>query len=197
MKNNRLAIVGAGGHGRVVADRARLMGCWSDIIFFDEKFGYDQSFETLMKSSLDEIDVFVAIGNNAVRKRLTFTARDVGFHIPVIRHPASITADDCSIGEGSVMMAGAILNPGTKLGRGCVINTGASVDHDCVLADFVHIAPGAHLAGTVSIKETTWIGIGAVVCENKTVGRNVMVAAGAVVITNVPDNMTVMGVPAK
>ena len=201
---NRLAIIGAGGHGRVVADCARLMEKWDEIVFYDDRFGGARSVEALFEQN-DRDDrngrgaapsAFVAIGNNAVRQKLLGRLIASGFDAPVIRHPAAIVAHDAQIGAGSVLVAGAILNPGAKIGAGCIINTAASVDHDCSLGECVHVAPGARLAGTVSVGERSWIGLGAVVCENRTVGADVMVAAGAVVIRDAADGQTVRGVPA-
>lgn len=197
MTKKRLAIVGDGGHGKVVADSARLMGLWDDIVFFDDKHGPQRSFTALTRLASAEFDVFVAIGRNSVREKLFQSLDEAGFVIPVIKHPGSIIAVDSKIGAGTALFAGVIVNPGARVGNGVVINTAASIDHDCQLDDFVHIAPGARLAGTVVVGARTWVGVGAVVCENRSIGKDVMIAAGAVVVGDVANNITVKGVPAK
>ena len=193
----KLAIFGASGHGRVAMDCAQLMQKWSEVVFYDDNLLPNRSFEALLDTPPEALDAFVAIGNNRTREELQLKLQSVGFNIPVIKHPSAIVANDVVVLDGTLLVAGAIVNPGSKLGYGCVINTSASVDHDCKLEDFVHISPGARLAGTVKIGNRSWIGIGSTICENRTVGADVMVAAGAVVIKDIPDNETVMGVPAR
>jgi sugar O-acyltransferase (sialic acid O-acetyltransferase NeuD family) len=139
----------------------------------------------------------VAIGNVETRLSLLEELALYGFKIPIIRHPASVVAADVVLGEGSVILAGAIINTGTCIGRGCIINTGASVDHDCMLGDGVHVCPGARLAGEITVGSFSWIGIGAVVIQQRKIGERVTVGANAAVIHDVPDNVTVVGVPAN
>jgi len=93
-------------------------------------------------------------------------------------------------------MAGAVVHVNAVIGKGCIINTSSSVDHDCILEDGVHISPGAHIGGSVSIGKYTWVCIGSCIANNIKIGRNVIVAAGAAVIKDVPDNVMVAGVPA-
>ena len=113
-------------------------------------------------------------------------------------HPSAIIAEDVKIGTGSVIMAGVVINPGTVIGKNCIINTCSSLDHDNLLEDYVHISPGAHLAGTVTIKEGTWICTGAIVKNNITIGKNNIIGAGGVVIKDIiEENGTYIGVPAR
>ena len=95
------------------------------------------------------------------------------------------------------IMAGAVINPGTKIGKGCIINTCASVDHDCDIGDYVHVAVGSHVCGTVSVGNQTWIGAGATVINNIYICPECMIGAGAVVIKNIIQNGTYIGIPAK
>jgi sugar O-acyltransferase (sialic acid O-acetyltransferase NeuD family) len=94
-------------------------------------------------------------------------------------------------------MAGAVVNAFTKIGRGCIVNTGATIDHDCLLHDFVHISPGVHLAGDVRVSACSWIGIGASIKQGMSIGAKTTVAAGSVVISNIPADSIALGVPAK
>lgn len=196
---NRLIIIGASGHGKVVADIARLNG-YENIVFLDNNprlkacAGHPVLGVDTMTAEL-EGDVFVAVGDGKIRKRLMNRNRERVF--PVLIHPQSVIAKDALIGEGSVIMAGAVINSGTKLGRGCIVNTSSSIDHDCSIGDFVHVSVGAHLCGTVTVGEVTWIGAGTTVINNVNICANITIGAGAVVINNIGENGTYIGVPAK
>ena len=201
----RLAILGASGHGKVVADTAECCG-WQSIEFFDDawpRLGHNGVWPVvgnttkLMECLTDFDGVLVAIGNNAVRhaKLIELLAADAPMAILV--HPSASVSRYASIGDGSVIFAGAVVNADASVGLGAILNTGCSVDHDCVLGDAVHISPGARLAGGVQVEDGSWIGIGASVRQLICIGRRVMVGAGSAVVSNVPDDMTVAGVPAK
>lgn len=195
----RLTIMGASGHGKVVADIARLVG-YNEISFLDddptiaECGGYPIVGKT---SEAPQVagDLFVAIGNASVRRILMerFAART----FPVLVHPAATVARDVSAGPGTVVMAGAVINPGTTIGRGCIVNTCASVDHDCDVGDYVHISVGAHLCGTVAVGAGTWVGAGSTVINNIGIRGNSIIGAGAVVIRDIEEEGTYIGVPAK
>lgn len=194
----KLIIIGASGHGKVVADIARL-NCYQEIAFLDDNPAVKEceGFPVLGPSGmLNELDgdVFVAIGNCDIRKRVM--ERSPLRSYPVLIHPGAIVASDVRIGCGSVVMAGAVINPGTKIGKGCIVNTMASVDHDCIVEDYSHIAVGAHLCGNVNIGHNTWIGAGATIINNKCVCCDSIVGAGAVVVKTINDPGTYVGVPA-
>ncbi len=201
----KLAIIGAGGHGKVIADTALLSG-WKKVVFFDDSWPNISFFGPwevkgntykLIENS-DEIDgVIVAIGNNVIRLEKQYTLQKAKLLIVKIIHPSAIISSYSEIGEGSVVFAGAVVNAFTKIGRACIINTGSTIDHDCVLADGVHVSPGAHLGGGVRVGQSTWIGIGASVIHGIYVGDNVIVGAGAAVVETIESGKTVVGVPAK
>lgn len=203
---NKLLIVGAGGHGKTVADAADCAKTWDDIAFVDGKYpGMRANGRWPVVGNQDGLQglcghfshATVAIGDATLRLRLLDELVSYGFKVPVIRHPSSVIATDVALGEGSVVLAGAIINTGTRIGRGCIVNTGASIDHDCVLGDGVHVCPGARLAGEVAVGTCSWIGIGAVVIQQRKIGDRVTVGAAAAVIRDLPDNVTAVGVPAK
>ena len=202
-----LAILGAGGHGKVVADTAICAG-WSDVVFFDEAYPTSNSIgpwailgssDTFINRAGEFAGVAIAIGENSTRLRWiqALQRRSVPVSPTSLAHPSSVVSRHATIGAGSIILAGAIVNPFARLGVGCIVNSGATVDHDCDLADGVHISPGANLAGGVRIGKCTWIGIGAAIREGITIGHNAIVGAGAAVINDVESGLTVVGVPAK
>ena len=182
----------------MVADIALLNG-YKEIVFLDndltisECAGFRVTGSDSMAAELDG-DLFVAVGNGKVRKNLMDA--NSNRHFPILVHPNAVIAKNTVIGDGTVIMAGTVINPGAKIGRGCIINTCSSVDHDCVIGDFVHIAVGSHLSGTVKVGDATWIGAGATVSNNVSICGRCMIGAGAVVVDDITESGTYMGVPA-
>lgn len=195
----RLNILGASGHGKVVADIARLNG-YTEIYFFDDDKGLKECAGYPVVGTENDLStaighIFIAIGNAKTRQRVMEKYKNRNF--PILVHPSAVVADGVEIGDGSVVMAGAVINPGARIGRGCIVNTSSSVDHDCTVGDYCHIAVGAHLSGTVSVREGTWIGAGATVSNNVNICDGCMIGAGAVVIKDINEPGTYVGVPAK
>ena len=196
---NRLIIVGASGHGKVVADIAQLVG-YADIVFLDddsnikECAGYPVIGNVSSLLNLDG-DVIFAIGNAAIRRKFMDMYSNRVF--PVLIHPNSVIAEDVVIGEGSVVMAGAVINPSASIGKGCIINTSSSVDHDCIVGDYCHISVGSHLCGTVSVGNETWIGAGATVINNLNISSSCFIGAGSLVIKDIEQTGTYVGVPTR
>lgn len=195
----KLTIIGASGHGKVVADIAVLCG-YDGIEFLDDNENlkncgpYPVAGSSSLAQERDQ-DLFVAIGDAAVRRRML--ERFSEKRIPVLIHPGAIVAEGAKIGRGSVVMAGAVVNPGAVIGRGCIINTGSSVDHDCLLGDYVHVAVGARLCGSVTAGDEVWIGAGAVVSNNIRLCGGCRIGAGAVVVRDILEKGTYIGVPAR
>lgn len=194
----RLAIIGAGGHGKVVADTAEACG-YTQIVFLDRIWperGENGRWPIVAQPARQvDGDMFCAVGRNDIRARL-FAAFGLG-DSPVLADPRAVLSPTARFGAGTLVVAGVVVNADARIGQGCILNTGCSVDHDCTLGEFVHISPGARLAGGVHVGDGSWIGIGAVVREGCRIGRNAMVAAGAVVIQDIPDDTRVAGVPAR
>ena len=195
-----LLIVGAGGHGKVVAEAAELMGKWERIAFLDPgKAGQVLGKPIFQDNEIlhDFANIFVAIGDNKKRLEKLIEYEKMGLIIPIIIHPSSKISKYVNIAEGTVVLTGVNINPGAEIGKGCIINTGSNIDHDVKLGEGVHISPGATIAGSVEIGRKTWIGAGATVINNIKIGNNVIIGAGAVVISNIPDNSKWVGVPAR
>lgn len=199
----KLIIIGAGGHGRVVADIAQKLKIYEDIAFLDDGDGQESMGLPIVGKTVEAekyiltADIFVAIGNSKVRERIIEELRSKGANIPTLIHPNAVVGACVEIGVGVVVMAGAIINPCAKIGTGCIINTSGSVDHDCLIGDYSHIAVGAHLAGAVTLNSHTWVGAGATISNNVTVCENCMIGAGAVVVKDIAKSGTYIGVPAR
>lgn len=197
---NRLLIIGAGGHGKVVADIAAHCG-YKDIAFLDDDTSLKScwNYPVVGVSSDGEkyidADFFVAIGNPETREMVQ--GKLTGLNIISLVHPDAVIAPDVVIGRGTAVMAGAVVNPGSSIGEGCIINTGATVDHDNKIENFVHVSVGCHLAGAVTVGKATWIGAGAVVSNNVNICGGCTIGAGAVVVKDIRERGTYVGVPAK
>jgi sugar O-acyltransferase (sialic acid O-acetyltransferase NeuD family) len=201
----RLAVLGASGHGKVVADAAECCG-WEQVEFFDDAWpgrvrngAWNVVGDTaaLMARAHEYEGVIVAIGNNAVRQDKLSQLKASGAKLVSLLHPQATVSRYATLGEGSVVFAGAVVNADAKIGAGAILNTGCSVDHDCWLGACVHVSPGARLAGGVTVQDLSWIGIGASVRQLVCIGTQVTVGAGAAVVADVSDRVTVAGVPAK
>lgn len=200
-----LAILGASGHGKVLADIAELTG-WDKVVFFDDAWPETQrngawevvgNTQKLLATLSDYNGVIVAIGNNSIRQSKFRQLKDAGAKIISLIHPSATVSRYSTIGPGSVVMAGAVINPFCTIGSGAIINTCSSVDHDCTLGDMVHICPGAKLAGGITVGDRAWVGIGSSVRQLISIGSDTLVGAGSVVVKDILENTTVMGVPAK
>ena len=195
-KKNRLIIIGASGHGKVVTDIALLNG-YEDIVFLDDDESIKEcgGFPVIGKTIEAQVlegDKVVAIGNATIRERMQTDMRTV-----TLIHPNSVIGRNVEIGEGTVIMPGTVINAEAKIGKGCIINTNSSVDHDCFIGDYVHVAVGSHICGTVSIGHRTWIGAGTTVSNNINIVADVVIGAGAVVVKDIMEAGTYLGVPAK
>lgn len=198
-----IIIIGAGGHAKVIADIIykygdNLIGFLDDNLSLQGKKIYLDKKVIGTTKDIDKYKEYyfvIGIGNNSIRKKIN---NENNLKLYTAIHPSAIIAQDVKIGTGSVIMAGVVINPGTVIGKNCIINTCSSLDHDNLLEDYVHISPGAHLAGTVSVKEGTWICTGATIINNITIAQNNIIGAGSVVIKDInEENGTYVGVPAK
>lgn len=202
MKRKKLIIIGAGGHGKVIADIAFNMKRWENILFIDDT---NQEKEILgfpivgslkdTKKFIDDADFFIAIGNNNFRSEIIIKLENQGASLATLIHPTAIIGMDVSIGSGTAVMAGVVINSSCSIGRGVILNTGSTIDHDCIVGDFTHISPGVNIAGTVNIGEKTWIGIGSTIRNNIKVGSEVIIGAGSIIVKNINRKGTYFGNP--
>jgi sugar O-acyltransferase (sialic acid O-acetyltransferase NeuD family) len=200
-----LIVLGAGGHGRVVADAAEAAGL-TVFGYIDPKLPKGSLVNSVPVLGTDELlkDVsfvrehcfVVALGDQKARRALSERLDESG-SLRTIMHPSCIVSKSARIGAGSVLAAGAIVNANATIGRFCILNTACSVDHDCVIEDGVQICPGARLSGKVTCGPDALLGAGVTIIPGVTVGASAIVGAGAVVVRNVPPQTVVLGNPAR
>jgi len=198
-KCEKVIIIGAGDHAKVIADIIIKSG--DNLLgFIDDKsgkmlLGYPVlgKTEDIYKFERDA-KFIIGIGNNYTRKQVA-EKYNLTWHTAI--HPSAVIAIDVSIGEGTVVMANAVINVSAKIGRQCIINSGAVVEHDNNIADYAHISPNAAVAGTVSIGELTQVGVGAAVRQNISICAECVIGAGAVVVKDITEKGTYVGVPAR
>ena len=200
---NKVWVLGGGGHAKVVIATLESDGKKRSVEIFDENdqlkghnlLGAEIVGATPDKSwwASEERNAIIAIGVNAVRERLS----DLPANWVVAQHSQAFVHSSVQVGEGTLICAGAVVQPDTSIGKHAIINTSCSVDHDCHVEDYAHIGPGAHLAGNVTVGKRSFVGAGATIVPGVHIGADVTVGAGAVVLRDVADGRTVVGVPAN
>lgn len=196
--SKKLIIIGAGGHGRVAENLAKLNG-YKKIYFLDDNvistsvIGKVKDFEVFKNS----YDFFVGIGDNALREQISLTLKEKGVTpIPLI-HPSAVIGDNVQIENGVIVMAGTVINTGAQILEGAIINTSASVDHDSIVGKYTHVAVGAHLCGGIKVGNNCLIGAGAIVVNGKSIPSNTVIGAGGVVNKSITKSGVYVGVPVK
>lgn len=193
-----LALLGAGGHAKVVLAAAIKAG-WHIVGLFDDDSAKRGSrllgCEVIggLDDCPEESASVLAVGDNRMRAGLA--ARDLSWQIVV--DPDAVVHPSITIEPGVVIFAGAVLQPDTTIGEHAIVNTSASIDHDCVIGPYAHVAPNTSVAGGVVVGEGAFLGIGSAVTPGVTIGAWAVVGAGAVVTEDVAPGETVVGVPAK
>lgn len=207
----KLVLIGSGGHARVLAEAARATG-WTlaghlgpaagSEPDFGPYLGNDDAIPALAGQGLAFALGFGFVTAAGAERRAATLARLRGLQVefpeilPVIRHPSAIVSGSARMAAGSFAAAGAIIGPETGIGPGAIVNTGAIIDHDCHLGANCHAATGARLAGNVTVAANVLLGIGCILRQGIRIGENAVIAAGAVVIRDVPPGALVMGNPA-
>jgi acetyltransferase EpsM len=197
-KNNPFILIGASGHGKVIAEILEVSG-EKIHSFFDQDLSKKELLSYPVYHSLDQLDPneyqwLVSVGMNQTRRKIV---EQNSFQYGTAIHPGTHLSKRIAIGVGTVIMAGVCINSGTVVGKHVIVNTSASVDHDCMLEDYVHVSPGAILTGNVHVGEGTHIGAGATVIPGIRIGKWCTIGAGSVIIRDVPDGAKVVGVPGK
>lgn len=204
-KHKTLIIIGAGGHGRVVADCAQSLGCYTNINFLDDCFTerkHNHSWSIVgpiadWPKYQDNADFIVAFGNNALRASLLQQLIAAQANVTTLIHPSAAVSKHATIARGVVIFANAVINIGARIDEGCIINTGATIDHDCHIHAYCHISPGVNIAGGVEIGQYSWLGIGSTIIEYIALAQNTQTGAGAVVTQPTKSNTLYVGIPAR
>ena len=202
--SKKLVIIGASGHGKVVANIAKL-NHYDDIVFLDDDSSKDKcgqydvigTSKNIDKYSVKNCDFVIAIGDNKIRSDIYNMLVKKKFSIATLIHPTAVLDETVTIGEGTVVMANAVINTSTKIGEACIINTSSSVDHDCIIKNYVHISPNVSIAGSVSIGEKTWVGIGSILVNNINITQDCIIGAGSVVTKDIKKAGTYVGTPVR
>ena len=203
-----ILIIGAGGHGKVVADILRAAGSPAAGFIDADPARAGQSVGGLrVLGPVNRLEhlardhgadrAVIAIGDNRARVELAAEVQRAGLALASAIHPAANVASNARLASGVVICMGAAIGAEAQIGELCIVNTNASVDHECVLDVGVHIAPRAALAGRVEVGREAFVGIGASVIQCRKIGSRATVGAGAVVVRDVPADSTVVGVPAR
>lgn len=197
---NKVVVIGASGHGKVVASLAESLGY--DVVGFaddNSNISFLESWPVKRPREWEKNKYLFAlgIGNPRHRQRFFLDLINDGCDPLTLVHPAAVVDKSVRIGRGTVICSGAIISVGVNIGDGAILNTGCVVDHDTIVGDFAHICPGTCLAGEVKIGIGSWIGIGASVNQRLNIGNWVMVGAGSAVISDLAQETIAVGVPAK
>lgn len=211
MESSTIVGLGAGGHGRVIADILFRLNDFTLAGWLDNSpklkgqsvsgapvLGDDSHLSLLVEQGINHAFIGIgSIGDPTARRKVTQSAMHVGINLPVIADLTACISKTSTVADGTCIFPHAVVNPGTHIGLCSIINTQATVEHDCVIGDFCHLAPGSIIGGGCNIGTNTHIGIGAIVKEGITIGANSLIGAGAVVVSDIPANTTAVGMPAK
>jgi len=193
--DNTIAIYGAGGHGRVVADIARALG-YRRIVMIDDGPNGHPDFDTFARDTDRKIPVALGVGENRVRRAIYARIRERGFDVATLIHPGAVVSPSAAVGEGCVVMPLCVINSEARIETGAILNSGCVVEHDCRIGAFAHISPNASLAGGVRVGEESHVGIGATVLPGVAVGMGSVLGAGSVLLADLPPHTVAAGVPA-
>lgn len=204
-----LLVLGAGGHARVLIDALLASGrIIAGIVDHDPHLvgtsllgvpviGGDEVVDQFPPHEILLVNGIGSVRTPDVRQDVYQRMKEAGYSFATVLHPSAVIAPDVELGEGAQVMAGAIVQTGTRIGYNSIVNTRASVDHDCRIGDHTHVAPGVTVSGGVTVGAMSHIGTAATIIQGVTIGAKAIVGAGALVLSDVPSQVTVVGIPAK
>lgn len=207
----KMILIGAGGHARVIIDALRVASRLDEIYgivdqklevgsFVDEikVVGRDEDLKVFYEKGIKKAFIAVgSLGDCSTRKELASKLKLFGYQFPIIIHPAATLSPKASLSAGTFVGAGSIIQTGSRLGQHVIANTGSIIDHDCIVGDFCHIAPGVSMSGGVIIGDETHVGTGSNIIEYRKIGKRCVIGAGSVVIRDIPDDTRAFGVPSR
>lgn len=197
-----VVIIGASGHGKVIADIIvnsgdKVLGFLDDADDVQGKkiIGFPVLGKIADFDNYRDCEFVIAIGNPYIRERI---ANELPVKWYTAIHPTAVISSlDVEIGEGTVIMANAVVNPSARIGKHCIINTGAIVEHDNILEDYVHLSPNVTLAGIVKVGKSTHIGAGSCTKQVLNIASDCIIGAGSVIVKDITKSGTYVGVPAR
>ncbi len=202
----KVAIIGQGGHSKVIQDIIAAMEGIEIIGYFDDKFDLASEqqgtyygpiyFAVRLREQVKDLKFIVAIGNNRIRKIIVEKLNFLDEDYAVLIHPSAIISSSAKIGNGSVIMANAVVNADADIRKHTIINSGSVIEHDTTVGDYAHISPKATLTGSVIVEEGVHVGAGATLIPQVIVGKWAVIGAGATVIRDIPSECTAVGTPA-
>jgi len=202
---DKIVLVGAGGHAKACIDvietekKHSIYGLVEkSSIDNQEILGYkivgsDDDLEKIFGEVGCALVTVGQVKSPAIRVKLFETLKSIGFNLPVIASPSAHLSKHSSIGDGSIIMHGAVVNASAGIGKNCIINNKALVEHDVKIQDHCHIATGAIINGDVTIGRGTFIGSGAVIYNGISIGDNCVVAAGLTIKRSIKNNSIIRG----
>lgn len=199
--SKNIVIIGAGGHGKVIADMIsrsgdNVAGFLDDGITAGNKvLGFPVLGGIAKCYDLQEYEFVIALGNGALRKKIAAEYSLLKWYSP--QHPQSCISMFSKVGEGSSVHAFAVVNPAAEIGRHCIINTSAIVEHDCFISDFSHMAPNSAIGGGVFLGENVFIGVGSAVRNGIHIASDVTIGCGSTVVKDITEPGIYAGCPVR
>lgn len=204
MSKEKILIFGTGGHAKSVYDVVHSEGRFEVFAFVDVAPKVDKflNIQVLPQSQIAENSVkkgIIAIGDNGIREKVALEIKTMipDFAFVVCVHKTAWVGSNVFIGNGSVVMANAVINMESHIGENCIINTGCVIEHDCRIGNFSSVGPGAIMGGGALLGNRSVLGIGTIVNHLQKVGDDTVVGSGAVVVSAIENNMVAVGAPAK
>lgn len=205
----KIVLVGGGGHCKVIIDiiksnnQYEILGI-TDVTGIGDKIldipviGDDSTLHELYNKGVKNAFVCIgAINNIKIRDKIFNKLKSIGFNIPKLIHKEATISNYSKVHDGTCVMAGAVINPGTIIGENCIVNTGAVIEHDCFIGRNTHISPKSCILGGVKVGENSHIGAGSTILQGVSIGDDVVIGSGAIVLKDIENSVTAVGVPAK
>lgn len=206
----KIILLGGGGHCKSIIDTIECSKLYEIVGIIDLKdnigkeingvefLNSDDNLIKYKKAGINNVFITIgSIGDTSLRRNLYDLAKKIKFKVPTIIDRTSIISNSVKIKEGTFVGKGVIINSNSIIGSNCILNSGSIIEHDCIISDFVHISPGVTLCGGVRVGKSTHIGANSTVIQYTTIGNDVLVGAGSVVINDIKDNIKAYGNPCR
>lgn len=201
MPEKKVMIIGASGHGKVIADIIHQSG--DQVMgFLDDDPTKKEIHQIPVLGKIEDIQKYkddfcfiIGIGDNQIRKKIAESNPALNYYTAI--HPTAVIGEGVRVGNGTVVMANAVINADANIGEHCIINTSAVIEHECVIGGYTHVSPQACLCGNVHVGEECHIGAGTTITNNKNIVNNIIIGAESVVIRDINESGTYAGIPIR